>query len=117
MPDFTALDPIDRLAAAYQETRLLTRRMRRHVAEAVTLGNVPAVRAALARYRTAVAWEQRCRRRYLRAVFAAYPCTQCGEDAQSGDTTAAGAARAARAARAPGSGSATAPRQPVGSAA
>ena len=85
------VDIIDRLGDLYQQARLHRRRMHRKAAEAVTLGTVPAVRAALARYRTAVAWEERCYRRYLRAVFGAFaddPTTPAPRAAQSRDPSA-----------------------------
>jgi hypothetical protein len=66
------VDPVDRLGARYQQARLHRRRMHRRLAEAIAQDTLPARQAALARYRTAVAWEQRCFERYLRAVFAAY---------------------------------------------
>ena len=73
------LDPphrIDRLGTIYQEARLLKRRTQRRLAEAVASGHVPAVRAAMARYRAAERWERRCRRCYLSGVFAEYACSR-----------------------------------------
>lgn len=65
-------DPIDRLGDAYQQARLLRRRRQREVALAVVGGGFPGVRAAMTRYRAAVAWEHRCGGRFLRAVLTAY---------------------------------------------
>lgn len=65
-------DPIDRLGDAYQQARLLRRRRQREVALAVVGGGSPGVRAAMTRYRAAVAWEHRCGGRFLRAVLTAY---------------------------------------------
>lgn len=65
-------DPVDRLGDAYQQARLLRRRRQREVALAVACESVPVVRAAMTRYRAAVAWEHRCERRFLRAALTAY---------------------------------------------
>ena len=91
---------VDRLAAVYQQARLHKRRMHRCLSLALTAGDIPAVRAALARFRTAAGWEARTRRRYERAVLLEYAWWTHGTNGTLGP--AAQPARAARNAGLPG---------------
>ena len=52
-PDTGKGDTIDRLAALYQQARLRKRHAQEVLAEAADSGRIPAIRAALARYRRA----------------------------------------------------------------
>ena len=79
---------VDRLAANYQQARRHKRRMHRCVSLAVAAGDIPAVRAALSRYRAALAWEERTRRRYERAALLEYTAWTRAAPASAGQTTA-----------------------------
>src|SRR6266536_487576 len=87
----TRLNAVDRLAAVYQQARLHKRRMHRCASLAIAAGDPAAVSAALLRFRVAVGWEARTRRRYERAVLVEYAWWT---DAPAAPAPAAGAAAA-----------------------